>query len=86
MVKFAQETEAERIIIGTESGIIHRLKQANPHKSFFTAGPPRICVNMKKITPASILDVLQSNKNNIEVPKEIADPAKNALDAMLRYS
>lgn len=86
MVKFAEETEAERIIIGTESGILHRLKQENPHKSFFTAGPPRICVNMKKITPTSILDVLQSNKNKIEVPKEIAGPAKNALDAMLRYS
>jgi quinolinate synthase len=86
IVKFAKETEATRIIVGTESGILHRLNIENPDKSFVTAGPPKICVNMKKITLESIFKALQFQQYEIEVPENIAKTAQKALDAMLDYS
>ena len=86
MVKFAHETDAKKIIVGTESGIIHRLQQENPDKKFYTVGPPRICQNMKKITLASVLKALQKEQYKIDVPEKTAKPAKIALDKMLDYS
>lgn len=86
MVKFARDTEANKIIVGTESGILHRLKKENPDKEFYTAGPPRICQNMKKITLESVLEALQNGQYQIEVPEKTAKSAKVALDKMLDYS
>ncbi|MCF7886398.1 MAG: quinolinate synthase NadA [Candidatus Marinimicrobia bacterium] len=86
MVKFARETEAKKIIVGTESGILHRLKKESPDKEFYTAGPPRICQNMKKITLESVLKALQKVQYKIEVPEKIAKPAKITLDKMLNFS
>lgn len=86
MVKFARETAAKKIIVGTESGILHRLKKESPDKEFYTAGPPRICQNMKKITLESVLSALQKEQYQIVVPEKIAKPAKIALDKMLDYS
>ncbi|MBS3742411.1 MAG: quinolinate synthase NadA, partial [Candidatus Cloacimonetes bacterium] len=86
MVKFARDTEVNKIIVGTESGILHRLKKENPDKEFYTAGPPRICQNMKKITLESVLEALQNGQYQIEVPEKTANSAKVALDKMLDYS
>ena len=47
MLKFAAETDAKQIIIGTEIGIIHRLKKENPDKMFIPASKQTICQNMK---------------------------------------
>lgn len=86
MIKFAQKTESKKIIVGTESGILHRLKKENPDKDFYTAGPSRICQNMKKITLESVIRALKKEQYHIEVPDKIAIPAQNALNAMLKYS
>jgi len=39
MVKLAKKLKAKKFIIGTEEGLIYRLKKENPEKEFFTAGP-----------------------------------------------
>jgi len=83
MIRFARETEAKELIVGTEVGIIHRLKKENPGKTFFPASEQAICPNMKKITPEKILWSLESMSPRVTVPEQTRLKAKEAVDKML---
>lgn len=83
MLRFAKASEAEEFIVGTETGIIHRLKKESPEKTFYPLRKDMICPNMKKTTLKSVLHALENMKNVIKVPEEIRIPAKKALDRML---
>ena len=83
MYKFAKESLANTIIIGTEMGILYRLKKENPDKKFILASKSLICPNMKLITLEDVLEALQKMDRIVKVPEEIRIPAKKALDRML---
>lgn len=85
MVKFARNSNARKIIIGTEEGLIYRLKKENPKKIFYTAGPARMCKNMKITTLEDVYLALKEEKYKIEIDEEIRKRAKKALDKMLKY-
>ncbi len=85
MVKFARNSNAKKIIIGTEVGLIYRLKKENPDKVFYTAGPARMCKNMKITTLEDVYLALKEEKYKIEIDEEIRKRAKKALDKMLQY-
>ncbi len=84
MCRFAQKTEAKEIIVGTEIGIIHRLKKENPGKKFIPASERAVCPNMKRITLEKVLWSLQDMAPEITVPEEIRLRAKAAVDKMLK--
>jgi len=83
MIRFAQQTEAKEIIIGTEIGIIHRLKKENPSKEFIPVSEKAICPNMKSITLEKVLWALQDMAPEVKVTEEIRLRAKTAVDKML---
>jgi len=83
MAKFAKETEAKEMIIGTEVGIIYRLKKDNPGKEFYPASERAICPNMKRTTQDKILWALEELKEEVKVPDDIRQRAKKAIDRML---
>ena len=83
MCKFAQRTEAKEIIVGTEIGILHRLKKENPGKRFIPASEQAVCPTMKLITLESILWALEEMTYEVKVPEEIRLRAKAAVDRML---
>lgn len=83
MIKFAISSDAKEFIVGTETGIIHRLQKENPEKTFYPLRKDMICPNMKKTTLKSVLNSLQKMEHVIKVPEEIRIPAKKALDRML---
>jgi len=84
MVMEARETEMKQIILGTERGIIYRMKKENPDKEFYPARDMAICSNMKKITLNKVLQSLEQMVHRIEVPPEIARKAKNAIEKMVK--
>jgi quinolinate synthase len=84
MIKFSQETEAGEIIVGTELGIIYRLKKENPGKKFIPASEQAICPDMKQITLEKILWSLENMTPEVKVPEEIRLKAKLAVDRMLK--
>ncbi len=86
MVKFAEKTDAKRIIVGTESGMIHRLKIAAPGIEFIPASDSFICPNMKKITPEKLYDSLLNESPVITVNRDIREKAVEALNRMLELS
>jgi quinolinate synthase len=83
MIKYARESDAKEIIVGTEIGIIHRLKKENPDKEFYPATDQAICPNMKLTNLEKVLWSLEDLQTEITVPKEIADRARVAIEKML---
>ena len=81
--KFAQRTPSEEIIVGTEIGIIHRLRKENPGKRFIPASEQAVCPSMKLITLDSILWSLEEMAPQVRVHDEIRLKAQAAVDKML---
>jgi quinolinate synthase len=84
MVKFARQTPAKEIVVGTEIGIIYRLKKENQGKKFIPASEQAICPNMKRITLEKILWSLEEMSAEVKVPEDVRLKAKSAVDKMLR--
>jgi quinolinate synthase len=86
MCRYAQESKANEIIVGTEVGILHKLRKENPDKTFYPASESAICPNMKLTTLEKVLWSLQDMKHEIKVPQDIRLRAKKAVDKMLEIS
>ncbi len=86
MVKFVQKTDKRKIIVGTEIGMLHKLKSVAPHIEFIPASASFICPNMKKINLPVLLRGLQNEETVVSVDADIRDRAKKALDRMLELS
>jgi len=83
MCRYAGRDDASEMIIGTELGIIHRLKKENPDKIFIPVSEQAICPNMKLITLEKILRSLEKMTPQVTVPEPIRIKAKAAVDRML---
>lgn len=83
MVRIARESAATTFIVGTEEGMLHRLRKENPDKTFIHIGPMATCPNMKKTTLEKVLWSLQDMQTVITVPDEIAGAARRAIERML---
>jgi len=81
--RYAQESDAEEFIIGTEIGILSRLERENPDKKFYPASELSDCPNMKLTTLEKILWSLEDMVYEINVPQEIAKRAKKSIDRMV---
>ena len=82
MCAFARTTEAETILVGTEAGILHRLRKENPAKTFVPIADLE-CHDMKKTTLEKMRNALRDLAPVVTVDPEIAARAKRAIDAML---
>lgn len=83
MCRYARESDAHTIIIGTELGIIHRLAKENPDKHFVPATEQAICPNMKLITLEQVLWALEEMQYRIEVPQQVRSRAEAAVQRMI---
>ncbi|MFC1934005.1 quinolinate synthase NadA [Chloroflexota bacterium] len=81
--KFARETEAKEIIVGTEIGMLHRLRKENPEKRFIPVSEQAICPTMKLITLENVLRSMENMTHQIKVPERTRLRAKAAVDKML---
>ena len=70
-------------IIGTEVGILHRLKKECPDKRCYPLSEGAICTNMKKTDLAMVRDALSTLRPRITVPDNIAAKARTAIERML---
>jgi len=82
MCRLAKQLPSRRFIIGTESGLIHRLKKENPDKEFFLAYDGAICPNMKLNTLERLYQSLREENHLVTVTKPIARKARKALENM----
>lgn len=83
MVKEARETKKKTIVVGTEAGMVYRLKKENPDKDFYPAKELAFCFNMKKIDLNGVLRSLENRVFRVEVPPEIRQKALGAIEKMI---
>lgn len=86
MLKRAGESRAKRFIIGTEVGLIERLRRELPDKEFIPALDTAICKEMKKHTLEKVYLSLRDEKYMVEVPPKIAERARAMIERMLKVS
>jgi quinolinate synthase len=83
MMKFARETDAQEIIVGTEIGLLYRLRKENPDKKFIPVTEQAVCPRMKLSTLENVLSSLENLTYQVKVPEKIRLKAKLAVDRML---
>ena len=83
MVLYAHKSRARKFLVGTEMGLIYKLKKENPEKEFYLLSQGLICPNMKRTTLRHVLNALETLEPRITIPDEIRIRAKRALDRML---
>ena len=81
--RYARREDVAQMIVGTELGIIHRLRKENPGKKFIPASEQAVCPRMKLITLENVLWPLQEMTSQVKVPEEIRLRAKVVVDKML---
>ena len=86
MMNYAKNSSSSEFVVATETGILYRMKQQNPEKTFVPASDKAECQYMKMITLDKVYDSLVNEKYQVKVPKNIALKAKLAIDRMLSIS
>ena len=86
MLNHVNKSSGKNFVVATETGILYRMRQQNPDKTFIPASEKAECQYMKMITLEKVYDALVNEKNVVTVPKHIADKARLAIDRMLAIS
>lgn len=84
MSRYIKSSPEKEFIIGTEIGIIHRLKKENPDKHFYPASDKAVCEDMKKINLEKVLRSLETMSYEITLPQDIMDKARLSIERMLQ--
>ena len=79
MVRFAADTKAPTVVVGTELGLCYRLEKENPTKRFVPLSEKSLCPNMKRTTLRKIAAALETMEPRITVPEEIRLRAEQAV-------
>lgn len=83
MIRRPGESSSSSFIVATETGILHRLRKANPDKEFIAASDRAVCQYMKMTTLPKVLHSLKAMEHRITVPADIAHRARLALERMV---
>jgi quinolinate synthase len=83
MVAHARECSNSVDLVGTEIGLLHRLRKENPRKQFIPLKEDAICEYMKIITPAKLYRALRDDVYEVTVPEPVAAHARAAIERMM---
>ena len=83
MVSAAKATHAKKVLVATETGMLHQLEKANPLTVFQPVNRAAVCKYMKMITPAKLLRSLQTMTDEVTVDEAIAAKARASVERMI---
>ncbi len=83
MIRHASATLAKELVVGTEIGILHRLRKENPGKEFIPLTEQAVCPNMKLIGLENILWSLEELTPEVKVAEDTRIRARKAVDRMI---
>jgi len=86
IINYAGETDAQEMIICTESGVLYELEKRYPEKKFYFTETLPVCRNMKKVTLEKILHVLKTGENEVFVDDALREESKKPLERMLELA
>jgi quinolinate synthase len=83
MLDQARRTTAKQVLVATEIGMLHQLRQANPVTDFQPVNPRAACPYMKMSTPEKLLRALREGRDEVTVDPQVAARARAAVEAMV---
>ena len=83
MIAAAKETRAAKVLVATETGMLHQLRKANPLVIFEPVNRAAVCKYMKMNTPEKLLEALRTGRDEVTVPQDIADRARLSVERMI---
>ena len=86
MMNHVSKSDSQKFVVATETGILYRMRQKNPEKTFIPASENAECEYMKMITLDKVYRSLYDEKYEVNVPKKIADKARLSIERMLSIS
>jgi quinolinate synthase len=86
MLRHIGGSAAAEFAVGTEMGILHRLKKEFPGRSFYPVNPNAVCAFMKTITLDKVIRSLETLSPQVTVPVETAQKARRAIERMLELA
>ncbi|MFP4005148.1 MAG: quinolinate synthase NadA [Candidatus Hadarchaeia archaeon] len=86
MIPKVRESSADRFVVGTETGMVERLRRDFPDKEFVPALRAAVCEDMKKHSLEKVVNSLEEEQYVVEVPEDVAVEAKRAIERMLEMS
>ncbi len=86
MINYCKNSARKEFIIGTENGMLYRLKKEMPDKLFYYASETAVCPSMKMHTLEKVRDCLKNMKYEVKVPEGVAKKARISIERMLELS
>lgn len=95
LLNFSRQDSASEYIVATESGILHKMKEACPDKTFIPAPPETTegtgcscneCSFMRLNTLEKLYRALETEQPEITVPDELIEKAVRPIHKMLELS
>jgi len=86
IIRYVENSPAQVFVIGTEVGVLCKLKTACPEKQFILLHSGLVCPNMKKTRQQSVYDALLNNQYEINVDEIVAEKARHTLTLMLELA
>jgi quinolinate synthase len=83
MLDAARSTSASSVLVATEIGMLHQLRQAAPEVDFRAVNDRASCRYMKMITPAKLVRALRDGTGEITVDDSTAARARSAVERMI---
>jgi len=83
MLTAARSVSSGSVLVATETGMLHQLRQANPAVRWEPVNPGAVCRYMKMTTPETLLRCLRDGVDEVFVEPDIADRARRAVEAMI---
>lgn len=92
LLNFSKEDSAMTYIVATESGILHQMRLASPHKNFIAAPPKdstcacNDCKYMKLISLKKIYNTLKYEQPEVKLDPDLIKKAEVSIKRMLEIS
>jgi quinolinate synthase len=91
LLKYTIKDEATEYIVATESGILHQMQKASPHKTFIPAPPDNHCAcndcpHMKRNTLEKLYLCMKYELPEILLPDWVIEQGRASIDRMLDIS
>lgn len=83
MITQSQKQPQNKVLVATETGMLHQLRQAAPNIDFQAVNDHAECKYMKMITPEALERCLMEETDEVTVPEDTANAARKSLEAMI---
>ncbi|MFM7262561.1 MAG: quinolinate synthase NadA [Acidimicrobiales bacterium] len=83
MLEAARTTKSRKVLVATETGMLHQMHKVNPTTEFAPVNRAAVCKYMKMITPEKLENALRTGNDVVDVPRDIADRARASVERMI---